>query len=36
LTVSIRALTRYLFFESWEALLRFMLRGLELEGAETT
>jgi len=32
----IRALTRYLFFESWEALLSFMMRGLELEGAETT
>jgi hypothetical protein len=31
----IRALTRYLFFESWEALLSFMMRGLELEGAET-
>jgi hypothetical protein len=32
----IRALTRYLFFESWEALLCFMMRGLELEGAEIT
>lgn len=26
----IRALTRYLCFDSWDALLRFMMRGLEL------
>ena len=27
----IRALTRYLCFESFEAMLEFMLRGLEIE-----
>jgi len=27
----IRALTRYICFESWQAMLQFMLRGLELE-----
>jgi len=27
----LRALTRYLFFESWEALFRFMLEGLEID-----
>ncbi len=27
----VRALTRYLYFESWDALLDFMMRGLELE-----
>ncbi len=27
----LRALTRYIFFNSWEALLRFMIEGLELE-----
>jgi hypothetical protein len=32
----IRALTRYLFFESWDALLRFMMRGLELDEANIT
>ena len=26
----LRALTRYLHFPSWEGLLRFMLRGLEI------
>ena len=30
----IRALTRYLYFASWEALLDFMMRGLELELAD--
>ena len=32
----LRALTRYLCFESWEALLRFMMRGLELEAPDTS
>jgi len=32
----IRALTRYMCFESWEALLRFMMRGLELEAPDTS
>lgn len=27
----LRALTRYLYFDSWSSLLRFMLEGLELE-----
>ena len=27
----LRALTRYIFFDGWEALLRFMIKGLELE-----
>jgi hypothetical protein len=27
----LRALTRYLYFESWDHLLTFMLEGLELE-----
>lgn len=27
----LRALTRYLFFESWEALFRFMFEGLEID-----
>ena len=26
----IRALTRYIYFDSWDALLDFMIRGLEL------
>ncbi len=30
----LRALTRYLCFESWDDLLRFMMRGLGLEQAE--
>lgn len=32
----LRALTRYLYFASWAELLQFMLRGLELEGADTS
>jgi hypothetical protein len=32
----IRALTRYLCFESWDSLLEFMLRGLELEAPDTS
>jgi len=32
----IRALTRYLCFESWHRLLEFMLRGLELEAPDTS
>ena len=31
----LRALTRYLCFDSWDALLRFMMRGLEIEFADT-
>jgi len=27
----LRALTRYLYFDSWDALLSFMIHGLELE-----
>lgn len=27
----LRALTRYIFFDGWEALLRFMIEGMELE-----
>jgi hypothetical protein len=27
----LRALTRYIFFDGWEELLRFMIKGLELE-----
>jgi len=27
----IRALTRYMVFESWQHLMDFMMRGLELE-----
>jgi hypothetical protein len=30
----VRALTRYLYFASWEGLLDFMMRGLELEVAD--
>ena len=30
----IRALTRYMVFESWHHLMDFMIRGLELEAAE--
>ena len=30
-----RALTRYLCFSSWQALLAFMLEGLELEVPDT-
>jgi hypothetical protein len=32
----LRALTRYLCFESWEALMAFMIRGLELEVPDTS
>lgn len=32
----IRALTRYLYFDNWEALLDFMIRGLELEALPDT
>ncbi len=32
----IRALTRYMCFESWEALMIFMMQGLELEPANTS
>jgi hypothetical protein len=32
----IRALTRYLYFDNWEALLDFMIRGLELEPPDRT
>ena len=32
----IRALTRYFYFESWDAMLIFMLHGLELEVPDTS
>jgi len=32
----IRALTRYLYFPSWQALLSFMLRGLKIEAPDTS
>ena len=32
----IRALTRYMFFDSWEVMLAFMARGLELELPDTS
>ena len=32
----LRALTRYLFFASWEELLGFMMRGLEVDEANIT
>ena len=32
----IRALTRYLYFESWDAMLIFMLHGFELEVPDTS
>lgn len=32
----IRALTRYIYFENWDTLLDFMLRGLELEFPDTS
>ncbi|BBO79521.1 hypothetical protein DSCO28_00870 [Desulfosarcina ovata subsp. sediminis] len=32
----IRALTRYLYFPSWDALLSFMLRGLKIEVPDTS
>ena len=31
----LRALTCYLCFESWEALMAFMIKGLELEAPDT-
>ena len=32
----LRALTRYLCFDSWDALLAFMIKGLELEAPDTS
>jgi len=32
----LRALTRYLCFDSWEALMAFMINGLELEAPDTS
>jgi hypothetical protein len=32
----VRALTRYMCFDSWEALLTFMMKGLELEVPDTS
>lgn len=32
----IRALTRYMYFEDWQRLLEFMMRGLEIEPHDTT
>lgn len=32
----VRALTRYICFESWEALMIFMMRGLKLEAPDTS
>lgn len=32
----LRALTRYLCFDSWEALMAFMIRGLELQTPDTS
>jgi hypothetical protein len=32
----LRALTRYLCFDSWEALMAFMIKGLELEAPDTS
>ncbi len=32
----IRALTRYICFESWDNLMNFMIRGLELESSNTS
>ncbi|MBW2096341.1 MAG: ISNCY family transposase, partial [Deltaproteobacteria bacterium] len=32
----IRALTRYIYFDSWEVMLRFMARGLELDLPDTS
>lgn len=31
----IRALTRYIYFESWDAMLIFMIRGLQLKVPDT-
>ena len=32
----IRALTRYIYFEDWDSLLAFMIRGLKLEVPDTS
>lgn len=32
----VRALTRYMCFDSWDALLTFMMEGLELEVPDTS
>jgi len=32
----LRALTRYMCFESWQALMAFMINGLELEAPDTS
>ena len=32
----LRALTRYLCFDSWEALMAFMIKGLELQAPDTS
>ena len=32
----VRALTRYMYFDSWDALLTFMIQGLELEIPDTS
>lgn len=32
----IRALTRYIYFDSWDSLLNFMIRGLELNSPDTS
>jgi len=32
----LRALTRYLCFESWESLMAFMIKGLELQAPDTS
>ena len=32
----LRALTCYLCFESWDTLMAFMLKGLELEAPDTS
>ena len=32
----VRALTRYMCFDSWDALLTFMMQGLELEVPDTS
>ena len=32
----IRALTKYMYFDSWDSLLAFMIRGLELDPPDTS
>jgi hypothetical protein len=32
----VRALTRYMYFNSWDAMLSFMMRGLEIETSDTS